>query len=42
MNESAQVSFHLFCYDVHIFIFCFVERLLNIDKLNDIFMLKKL
>jgi hypothetical protein len=42
MDQSTQISLHLFSNDVNILILCLVMWFLNVNQLNDIFMFKEL
>ena len=41
MDESPEISLHLLSHDVNIPVIGFVDRSLNIDKLNNVLVLEE-
>jgi hypothetical protein len=42
VNEPIKISFHLLSHDVYVLVVRHVRRLLNVDQLDDVLVIKEL
>lgn len=41
VNQPIQISFHLFSHDVHVLVVSDVRRLLDVNQLDDVFVVEE-